>query len=129
MVIRNQRTAGPVATAQAQCGRLCADSLRLLAHLLRRGENWAEALPIWERLSAAGCVEATERLAKYHEHIARDLHAAWRYASRLPGSAVDRHRCARLRSKLDRARNLAPHTLFPETTSIALNNDQPWPED
>ena len=80
---------------------LCDDGKRLLGHLLRRAERWDEALPIWEELSARNCVDSIERLAKYHEHVSHDLHAALHYCTRLPGSAQDRHRRERLKKKLE----------------------------
>lgn len=80
--------------------RLCDDGRRLLAHLLRRADNWTGAVPIWEALAKQGCMESIERLAKYHEHISRDLQAAWQYCEQLPGSSADLHRRNRLREKL-----------------------------
>ncbi len=81
--------------------RLCDDGKRLLGYLLRRAECWDEALPIWEELAARNCVDSIERLAKYHEHVSRDLHAALHYCTRLPGSAQDTHRRERLKKKLE----------------------------
>lgn len=89
------------ALLQSDRDRLCDDSRRLLAHLLRRAEKWAEAVPIWKGLADKGCVESLERLAKYHEHVSKDLEAAWYYCNRLPGSKADRHRQNRLLKKLE----------------------------
>lgn len=47
-----------------------------LAYLHRRRGEWERAVPIWEDLAGQGVAEALERLAKYHEHIRRDLSAA-----------------------------------------------------
>ena len=80
--------------------QLCDDGKRLLAHLLRRTDNWAGAIPIWESLARQGCIESVERLAKYHEHISKDLQAAWQYCELLPGSSADLHRRNRLWEKL-----------------------------
>jgi hypothetical protein len=76
------------------------DGKRLLAHLLRREENWTEAVPIWEGLAEKGCIDSLERLAKYHEHVSKDLAAALHYCERLPGSLADIHRRNRLHKKL-----------------------------
>nr|WP_296747505.1 ribonuclease H-like domain-containing protein [Thioalkalivibrio sp.] len=64
-----------------------------LAWALRRAGRWTEAAAIWERLARAGCAEAMERLAKYHEHVRRDWSQALVYASRLEeGPEVQRRR-------------------------------------
>jgi hypothetical protein len=89
-----------LALLQSHQDRLCADSSRLLAHLFRRTERWMAAVPIWEALAKQGCVESIERLAKYHEHISKDLQVAWQYCAQLPGSTADRHRQKRLQEKL-----------------------------
>ena len=89
-----------VALLRSAMETLCDDSRRLLAHLLRRDGNWDEAVPIWEGLAQQGCVDSIERLAKYHEHVSKDLETAWRYSERLPGSRADNHRRNRLREKL-----------------------------
>lgn len=92
---------------------LCDDSKRLLAQLLRRSENWGEALPIWEELAHQGCVESTERLAKYHEHVSKDIEAALHFCEQLPGSRADIHRRNRLRVKLEIKRDLRFNLLTP----------------
>lgn len=93
-----------IALLQSQTAVLCDDSKRLLAHLQRRAENWAESVPLWEGLADKGCVESIERLAKYHEHVSKDLEAAWVYCGQLPGSRADHHRRNRLREKLAKNR-------------------------
>jgi len=93
----NERDA--LALLQDERESLCDDGRRLMAQLLRREENWGEALPIWEGLADKGCVESLERLAKYHEHVSKDLEAALHYCERLPGSAADIHRRTRLQKK------------------------------
>ncbi len=80
--------------------RLCDDGRRLRAHLLRRTDNWTEAVPIWESLAKQGCMESIERMAKYHEHISKDLKMAWYYCEQLPGSRADLYRRKRLQEKL-----------------------------
>ncbi len=74
-----------------------------LARLLRRRERWVEAVVIWEALARAGCAEALEHLAKYHEHVSGDLARGLACAQRLPDSAAARCRRERLRAKLARA--------------------------
>ena len=85
---------------QGERDGLCDDGKRLLAQLLRRDENWPEAVPIWEDLADKGCIESLERLAKYHEHVSRDFKAALHYCEQLPGSPTDIHRRNRLCRKL-----------------------------
>jgi len=89
-----------MALLQSERRSLCNDGKRLLAHLLRRSEQWTQALPIWEGLAQEGCVESLERLAKYHEHVSKDLHTALLYCEQLPGANSDIYRCKRLRKKL-----------------------------
>jgi uncharacterized protein YprB with RNaseH-like and TPR domain len=81
---------------------LCDDGLLLLADLYRRDACWEEAIPIWEELSGKACAVATERLAKYHEHISKDLQAAWRYSIRLPENEHHTLRKQRVKEKLQR---------------------------
>ena len=85
----------------AHQSRLCDDGKRLLGYLFRRAERWDEALSIWEELATRNCVNSIERLAKYHEHVSQDLHAALHYCTRLPGSAQDTHRRERVKKKLE----------------------------
>ena len=81
---------------------LCDDGKRLLGYLLRRAEQWDEVVPLWEELVTRNCVDSIERLAKYHEHISKDLHTALHYCDRLPGSKQDSRRRNRLEEKLRR---------------------------
>ena len=83
---------------------LCADGKRLLARLLRRAGHWPQAVAIWETLAASGCLESIERLAKYHEHISKDLGAAQRCCDRLPPTPAIQHRRRRINSKINAAR-------------------------
>ncbi|MBA1148425.1 ribonuclease H-like domain-containing protein [Ectothiorhodospiraceae bacterium WFHF3C12] len=78
---------------------LCrAGQLDLADHLRRRGD-WERACAIWERLAEHGCVEALERLAKYHEHVRRDWRRALVFACRLPDDVGRSRRVARLYAK------------------------------
>lgn len=79
---------------------LCDDGIRLYAHLCRRAERWEDAVPLWEELAKTGCIESIERLAKYHEHVSKNLEAAMNYCSRLPGSTTDKRRNDRIKKKL-----------------------------
>jgi hypothetical protein len=108
-----------LALLQSEWDGLCDDGKRLLAQLLRRDENWGEALPIWEGLADKGCVESLERLAKYHEHVSKDLAAALHYSDRLPGSRADRHRQNRLRNKCINMMGFIPS--YAEEPSGAIN--------
>jgi hypothetical protein len=85
---------------QAHADSLCADSQRLLGHFCRRAGQWAQAVAIWEALAAAGCSDSLERLAKYHEHISKDLAAARRCCERLPRDAAHAQRRDRLERKI-----------------------------
>jgi len=79
---------------------LCPDGMRLLGRLSRRAGNWELAVRIWESLAAMGCSDSMEHLAKYHEHVSRDLHAARHCCERLPGGPAQRQRRARIERKL-----------------------------
>jgi len=78
------------------------EGLLELARMHRRSGAWAEACAIWRALSAQGHAEASEQLAKYHEHVAGDYISALDYASRLPVAPRNEHRCRRLEVKLNR---------------------------
>ncbi len=71
-----------------------------LARLARDRQDWNTATGIWGTLAEQGNMEALERLAKYHEHQARDLSAALAFTERLlaaaPDNPVHRHRRKRL---------------------------------
>ena len=84
----------------ARSGPLGDDSQRLYAYLLRRAGQWDAAVSIWERLAEQGCRESLERLAKYHEHVSKDIASAARYCSRLPESEESARRRLRLDGKL-----------------------------
>jgi hypothetical protein len=86
--------------------RLTVTGLLELARLYRRGQAWERAIPIWQQLAEQDCLEALERLAKYHEHVQYDYEAALQLTQRLRG--LDRHnrshqqREQRLTAKRDR---------------------------
>jgi hypothetical protein len=88
----------------AHAKALCNDGKRLLAQLLRRAGHWTQAVAIWETLATTGCTESIERLAKYHEHISKDLGAAQRCCDRLPFTPSSQHRRRRLKRKINAAR-------------------------
>ena len=85
---------------QSHIEHLCDDGRRLLGRLWRRVGNWRQAVALWESLAAAGCTDSIERLAKYHEHISKDLAAAQRCCDMLPGNSQQQHRRQRINSKL-----------------------------
>lgn len=89
-----------VTLLQSSIEGLCDDGKRLLGHLLRRAECWEQAVPLWEGLANRGCMDSIERLAKYHEHVSKDLHQAHDYCTMLPGSPQDKRRLERLRGKM-----------------------------
>ncbi len=91
---------------------LDAEGLLLLARIHRRRGQWREALAIWQPLAEAGHPEAVERLAKYHEHVARDFTAALRWTRRLlelqGGTPEHRRRAERLCGRLAGAAATVP---------------------
>lgn len=62
---------------------LTDECLLELASLYRKRDDWPSAVGLWERLAGQGHIEAMERLAKYYEHVARDLGLALHWATRL----------------------------------------------
>ncbi len=64
-----------------------------LARLARRRGNWTLAVKIWQELSRRDDHEALERLAKYYEHVARDIATALVHTRRLRDldGAEERH--------------------------------------
>jgi uncharacterized protein YprB with RNaseH-like and TPR domain len=85
---------------QSHADSLCDNGRRLLGQLLRRAGCWQQAVPIWEALAARGCSDSIERLAKYHEHISKDLAAARRCCELLPASPACEQRSRRIGRKL-----------------------------
>jgi uncharacterized protein YprB with RNaseH-like and TPR domain len=91
------------------CEGLDEKGLLELAALHRRRRQWPEAIALWRRLEANGCLVAMENLAKYFEHACQDPQAALSYAEKLlensPHSVSYRVRRDRLRRKLEQARD------------------------
>ena len=71
-----------------------------LAHLLQKSGDWQGATQLWLQLAEKKCPEALERLAKYHEHVSKDLDAAHHYCRQLPDSQARTHRLRRLQRKV-----------------------------
>ena len=90
---------------RSHAGRLCDEGMRLLGQLSRRTGNWKQAVSVWETLAANGCVNSLECLAKYHEHVSRDLAAARRCCERLPRNAAQGHRRRRIDAKMEAREN------------------------
>lgn len=86
---------------QSHAAHLCDDGKRLLGRLWRRAGNWPQAIALWEDLAARGCTDSLERLAKYHEHISKDLTAARHCCAMLPAGAAYEHRRRRINAKLN----------------------------
>lgn len=86
--------------------RLGEQGLLDLAWMYRRRQNWELAVAIWEHLAQQQCVEAIERLAKYHEHVRRDYQSALELTHQLKtldrDQSAHRQRERRLRAKLSR---------------------------
>ncbi len=82
------------------------DAALELARLSRRREDWELAVDIWYELAAFDHVEAIERLAKYHEHVARNVPVALKFTHQLLRLERDeqKHQCreSRLLAKLSR---------------------------
>jgi uncharacterized protein YprB with RNaseH-like and TPR domain len=87
---------------QSHEDRLCNDGKRLLGRLLRVAGDWQGAVAVWETLAAGGCRDSLECLAKYHEHISKDLAAARHCCSLLPPGPGQQQRHARIERKLQR---------------------------
>jgi hypothetical protein len=71
-----------------------------LAKLLQKRGDWNGATQIWKALAKSGCPDATERLAKYYEHIRKDILMAHHYCLLLPESHARLHRLRRLSRKV-----------------------------
>ncbi|MCG7993817.1 MAG: ribonuclease H-like domain-containing protein [Candidatus Thiodiazotropha taylori] len=70
-----------------------------LAHLLQKSGDWQGATRLWQQLAQKRCPEALEKLAKYHEHVSKDLDAARYYCRQLPDCQARTHRLRRLQRK------------------------------
>ncbi|MCG7900150.1 MAG: ribonuclease H-like domain-containing protein [Candidatus Thiodiazotropha weberae] len=72
-----------------------------LAHLLQKSGDWQGATQLWYQLAQNRYPEALEKLAKYHEHVSKDLDAARHYCRQLPDCQARTHRLRRLQRKAD----------------------------
>jgi uncharacterized protein YprB with RNaseH-like and TPR domain len=105
-IARNFRRKGAEDQAHAHLSdrreQLSVGGLLELAQLHRRRGEWDAALAIWNRLARDNCAEAIERLAMYHEHVAKDPLTALTFAERLAQLRPDpesRKRLARVTAK------------------------------
>jgi uncharacterized protein YprB with RNaseH-like and TPR domain len=103
------READARALLETHVDTLCPDGRRLLARLLRRARHWPQAVAIWETLAARGCTDSLECLAKYHEHISKDLAAAQRCCTRLPVNPAHDRRRRRVDAKIAQQGFLQEH--------------------
>ncbi|MEA3275766.1 MAG: ribonuclease H-like domain-containing protein [Pseudomonadota bacterium] len=79
---------------------LSASALLDLARLHGRRGEWDAALQIWQALAEKYNPKATEALAKYLEHRARDYRRALVMARRLPLGPERERRCRRLQARI-----------------------------
>ena len=108
-IARAFRRRGEEDTAHAHLARrhgaLTVSGLMELAQSHRRRGEWEKAVAIWQKLAAGGCLPAVEALAKYHEHISRNLAEAMRLARLLvahrPEDPAFARRLNRLRRRLE----------------------------
>jgi uncharacterized protein YprB with RNaseH-like and TPR domain len=100
--LTNSDTAAAYTLLRRQGQTLPPSGKRLLGQLARRYGNWALAVETWEGLSHNGCRSATEQLAKYHEHISKDLQNAKYYCEQLPMDEAQQRRLNRIAEKLYR---------------------------
>lgn len=84
---------------EAHESELPMDGRLELSRIYRRREQWDLACAIWEELVEEGCAEAAARLAKYHEHVRRNLDRALGYTRRLPPGEERERRLRRLLAK------------------------------
>jgi uncharacterized protein len=89
-------------------GALDETALLFLAKLHRLQRQDKQALAIWRQLKQKESIAGIEALAKYHEHVTRELEAALEFAEELlrlePGSEMHARRRERLRQRLARSR-------------------------
>ncbi len=78
---------------------LDARSALELARHLRAANRFNEAVTIWQDLARAGNPEATEHLAKFQEHVRKDIAAALALTRHLPDTRQTRHRKTRLQRR------------------------------
>jgi len=106
--MQRRRQRPECARAHLLAGRASLDerALHELADLHRSREDWDLALPIWTSLAAQGSLEAMASLAKYHEHVARDLDQAIRWCEALCHAAPSDPAHARRLRRLERRLHL-----------------------
>jgi hypothetical protein len=75
--------------------------MRLLGRLARRCGDWELAVNTWQALAETGCRNAIEQLAKFHEHISKDLQRAKYYCEKLPADDEQSKRLRRIVNKLE----------------------------
>jgi uncharacterized protein len=78
---------------------LDARGKRLLAQWARVAQEWEIAVGLWEELSQQGCRQASEELAKYHEHVTQDLVVAKHYCQQMKPGDERRRRLERIEAK------------------------------
>jgi uncharacterized protein YprB with RNaseH-like and TPR domain len=90
-------------------GDLDEKALLFLAKLHRLQRQDEQALVIWGQLKQKNCIAGIEALAKYYEHVTRELGAALELAEELlslePTSGLHAKRRDRLRERLARPKN------------------------
>jgi uncharacterized protein YprB with RNaseH-like and TPR domain len=100
--ISNFNPSEAVLLLKSSTGLLDAKGKMLLADLSRRAEDWSLAVSLWEELASHGCKDSAEQLAKYHEHVSKDIEVARRYCELLKPSTNKSRRLQRLEEKLNR---------------------------
>jgi len=77
----------------------------LLAKIYRREKNWGRAVELWKSLHQRNHNQATEDLAKYHEHVRKDYNQALLYANALAQRSKSNeieYRIKRLQNKISK---------------------------
>ena len=90
---------------QSHSNELDDEAKRLLGRLARRDGDWQQAVEIWQELATRGCTESLERLAKFHEHVSKDLISAQQYCTLLPSDTRHQQRQQRISKKLSAQQN------------------------
>jgi len=115
--MQRRRRRPECARAHLLAGQAALDgrALHELADLHRSRGDWTLAEPIWLTLAQAGSIAAIEALAKYHEHVTRNLDDALAWAEALcraaPAEPAHRRRLYRLQRRRD-LRQARAGTLF-----------------
>ncbi|MES9990372.1 MAG: ribonuclease H-like domain-containing protein [Candidatus Thiodiazotropha sp.] len=87
--------------------RLPQAGKKLLGLLARRSGDWELAQQLWEALAGSGCHDSAQQLAKFHEHISKDLEMAKKYCQQLPADEEQQRRLKRIENKIFR-RSIQP---------------------